>query len=580
MARQLTNAQRAIAYEKKGLFAVMACPGSGKTFSVAARLAHLLSHWRRPHVGIAVLSFTNVAWQEIEVYLAEEFNVRVPLGYPHFLGTIDSFLNRFIFLPHGSLVMGWRGRPELMGPPHNDLEPIGHWLYWRNAECHRNGCQLNDFSYGDDGSLVHLSPRSHFANCQSNHAQCLQHKRTFTARGYATQSDANYFASALLQRYPAIARALAVRFPVMMIDEAQDTSRIQMQIVDALLAGGVRELMLIGDPRQAIYEWRGADPSLFQNKFEEWRANSVEMNENWRSTRSICALACRLGTPAAPMVASNPDLVEHDEAPQFYGYGSDAELQDAFERFKAHCRQRGLDAAQISVLSRSGSLVNVLLPGAIRQELVPWREDDPFTRHIAHAKYLLDRGNAKGGLRLVERAAFHRAKGHSAFRMAELADHAMSVGVDRWQGSLFAMLKALPNTDGLPISEWVQRANGTLDHSKWFQGHTLALKQDRRPNVYSALTFSDVFAAPEPSARDSAMTGTIHSAKGRSLEAVFLALKTRGASGPSYTNLLATDLLQEEELRIIYVAVTRARKVLGIAVPANSLRVWRRLLDP
>ncbi|HYX05967.1 MAG TPA: UvrD-helicase domain-containing protein, partial [Bacteroidales bacterium] len=85
----LSDKQKEIVFEKEGKFVVRACPGSGKTYSVAARFARLLKDWKFSHQGIAVISFTNVAWQEIESYLHNIFNIHTPIQHPHFLGTID-----------------------------------------------------------------------------------------------------------------------------------------------------------------------------------------------------------------------------------------------------------------------------------------------------------------------------------------------------------------------------------------------------------------------------------------------------------------------------------------------------------
>ena len=66
---------------------------------------------------------------------------------------------------------------------------------------------------------------------------------------------------------------MARRFPIIVIDEAQDSSRIQIRIIDTLIRAGVTEVMLAGDPYQAIYEWRQAEPQLFEDKFSEWEDN-------------------------------------------------------------------------------------------------------------------------------------------------------------------------------------------------------------------------------------------------------------------------------------------------------------------
>lgn len=90
--------------ESSGKVVLHACPGSGKTTIVARKLANYLQCWNRPHQGIAVLSFTNVASDEIRHQATE----MLPEGYcvddPHFIGTLDSFIDNFIFLRFGYLL--------------------------------------------------------------------------------------------------------------------------------------------------------------------------------------------------------------------------------------------------------------------------------------------------------------------------------------------------------------------------------------------------------------------------------------------------------------------------------------------
>lgn len=60
-----------------------------------------------------------------------------------------------------------------------------------------------------------------------------------------------------------VASAIAERFPVIIIDEAQDTSVNQMAVFDLLSKSGVKSMFLVGDADQSIYEWRNASPECF-----------------------------------------------------------------------------------------------------------------------------------------------------------------------------------------------------------------------------------------------------------------------------------------------------------------------------
>jgi AAA domain len=76
-----------------------ACPGSGKTTLLVAKLAILANRWSHPRQGICVLSHTNAARNEIGSRLGASPTGIALLRYPHFIGTIHSFVNEFLAIP-------------------------------------------------------------------------------------------------------------------------------------------------------------------------------------------------------------------------------------------------------------------------------------------------------------------------------------------------------------------------------------------------------------------------------------------------------------------------------------------------
>src|ERR1700733_12536351 len=78
---------------------VEACPGSGKTTLLVTKLAILAKKWQTLRSGVCVLSHTNVARNEIEERLGPFPEGSALLHYPHFVGTIHSFVNEFIAIP-------------------------------------------------------------------------------------------------------------------------------------------------------------------------------------------------------------------------------------------------------------------------------------------------------------------------------------------------------------------------------------------------------------------------------------------------------------------------------------------------
>jgi len=79
---------------------VQACPGSGKTTMVAAKLIIIAKKWKQAHQGVCVLTHTNVAKGEIIDRLERSVDGQKLLSYPHFIGTIQEFVNKFLAIPY------------------------------------------------------------------------------------------------------------------------------------------------------------------------------------------------------------------------------------------------------------------------------------------------------------------------------------------------------------------------------------------------------------------------------------------------------------------------------------------------
>lgn len=397
MFDSLSDKQKEIAYTRQGKFVVKACPGSGKTYSIAARFAtKIIGHTHRSQ-GIATLSFTNVAWREIALEISKETDIPVPIQYPHFLGTIDSFINRFIFLPFGHLVMNCGKRPVLVG------EPYGIWTgkYFHDT-------LFDNVSYDINDQIYALDPQNMPAKWKENkHLKgIVTSKNRLIGAGYANQSDANYFALKVLQRFPTITKALVARFPVLLVDEAQDTTDIQMAIIDLLIGHGLSDVVLVGDPDQAIFEWNEAKPGLFIKKFNDWRDNSLELNENRRSSQHICDFTGELSSFDRVAEAINPEVKDYQFLPEIVIY-DERSLQPLLDYFLGICKKHNVDIEcdKVAILYRSRKFFQIIIgvPHVDRRQN-PWIDGNNYTKDFAKGKYFYDRGDLKTGFRLIENA--------------------------------------------------------------------------------------------------------------------------------------------------------------------------------
>lgn len=551
-----------IVFEKAGEFVVRACPGSGKTFSVAARLAHRLENWGQLYRGIAALSFTNVAWKEIEKKLNEHFNIVGTLGYPHFLGTLDSFINTYIFLPYGHLVMGCPNRPILVGAPHSDW---GIKRYDRDYEQY-----FSVVSLGINDQLVYPEIQGTFFfgfnliykqdGSESAHATNLRScKSKYWAKGYATQHDANYFALKLLHKYPGIAKAVAYRFSELILDEAQDTNDIQMQILEILNAVGLKEMMLVGDPDQAIFEWNNAKPSLFSDKYKLWEHNSIPLNQNRRSSQLICNTTFHLSTLGGISESVDDTVCQCDINPEVVVYSQET-ITATIENFIEKCKQYKIPVLpeNIAVICRSQNFVSAL-SGGIPLAHSHWTDDFQYTYPILKSLCLYHRGFLKEAFRIMELPFCKLVKQLDNVTRQDAQNLEIEYGMFKYRKIIYSFIRKFPSTYATG-EEFLKNLKIVFPRFKIL----LQINNDAK-----TLCIQKLFAGSEKSlATKDFTTGTVHSVKGETYEAVLLFLKKKGI-GRNYTTMIQQNvsIIDEEELRIIYVGVTRPRKFLMIAAP-------------
>jgi len=565
----LSDIQKKIAHEANGKVVVRACPGSGKTFSVAARIAHRIGRWMRPNQGLAAISFTNVAWQEIDEKLTNVFGLRHILQYPHFLGTIDSFINKHIFLPHGHLVMGCSQRPVLVGDPHSDWN-VKRYDKDYDQYFAKVSLGVNDeLIYPEIPGVFFFGYTKIYNNDgeESGFGRGLRESKVrYWRQGYACQHDANYFAMRILEKYPQIARALVNRFPEIILDEAQDTSEVQMRILDLLCDNGLSEIMLVGDPDQAIFEWNKARPQLFNDKFEAWKNNSIVLNDNRRSSQSICDATFHLSTLQEASIAVTPEVKEFGERPHFTVF-SENNIEETIDQFLQKCRELEIEinARNVAVICRSKGLVAHILGYPAMDD---WTSDFLITYPIIYACFLFTNGLLKKAFQTVEKVIYHLEEKKDLVDNKSVEDFRSRHNFTEYRKLLYDFLKMFPPARG-KLGVWVDLANQEV-------GGALTVSDEARD-----LNIEDLFSHLEKDNLPADFTvGSVHAVKGETFEAVLLFLKIKGI-GSHYTTMIANGAAcdQEEELRIVYVGITRPRKLLVIATPNDkNMIAWKAKL--
>jgi len=244
-------------------FDVQACPGSGKTTLLVAKLAILGAGWPHAVRGICVLSHTNVARQEIERKLAGTAVGHRLLAYPHFVGTIHGFVNEFLALP---LLRSEGYHVHLIDDEsHGEfcrrlLYLVGTYakarLYLKNKEQHSPDMTIRALRY--EGSDLTLGSAAGSLPCgaKSDSGKILDMiKKEAVSKGFWRFDDMFAWAERLLAKHAKVAEFVRWRFPVVFLDETQDTSELQGSLLNRIFPASACDLrQRFGDSNQAIYD--------------------------------------------------------------------------------------------------------------------------------------------------------------------------------------------------------------------------------------------------------------------------------------------------------------------------------------
>lgn len=269
---------------------VEAGPGSGKTRALVQRYLQAAEATTR---GVALLSFTNAAVDEVRRRAGSSPRF---LQAPHFVGTIDSFLHRFIVTP---AEVSRLGRLPVYRASWDDLG--GEFTAVRLANLAGTGLPLSSFRLSQPNVVV-LSEASLTwqerayllqADAAGNRQQLLNIARFrilgLNNSGIYDANTARVKAFSLLNGIAgeAIVSRLTARFVALLVDEAQDCDDAEMGIIRRLATG--LEVTVVADPDQAIYEFRGSKPELFlAYRDEQASEHRCELSTNYRSSDTIC----------------------------------------------------------------------------------------------------------------------------------------------------------------------------------------------------------------------------------------------------------------------------------------------------
>jgi superfamily I DNA/RNA helicase len=574
----LTEEQRTFANHVPGAF-VEACPGSGKTLAIAARIARIAPALpvRR---GMAIVSFTNSAIEEF-IARCHALGLDGAICHPGFVGTFDAFLRQFFFSPGG--IEGVVLRPTVV----DSWETLGVDVRLRGANAFRgDGVGLDLFDPANDqinpASIGHARLRAHVQGNQAAYEQAAaQRRRALRQRGYLSAADVRVDVLRRLQRAPwsrALGQALAARFQEVIVDEAQDCNPFDCQIIRWLRENGVT-VTVVADPDQAIYGFRHGCPADLRAIANGYDARDrLPLTGNFRSSPSICGVAATLRTHAVPdtSLGETAALAEPAHVLTYQGLA----VPDVIgRRFCELMRASG-------IATKDGIILAHARKNALRACGSGCQEDagNSNTSGMARAVGMFWSSSASNrvrelSLRVVERAILDLMgkidEGEVPSRAAERR------GVDpRWlRRSALELISRVPRNcadtnDARTV--WVSA----------LRAQVLRLGVTYRPEMSERQYFQN---RADADWQRLLVTGnapgigsaTIHEAKGKEYDAVCVVIPPDLRESRRTEKLLTAwqNRTDDEAKRVIYVGVTRAKRLCVIAVPSAYGDRMRGLLE-
>jgi DNA helicase-2/ATP-dependent DNA helicase PcrA len=578
---------------------ILAGAGSGKTRVLTTRIAWLMQTGAVTPAGVLGVTFTNKAAREMQARLAAMLPVN-PRGL--WIGTFHGLANRMLRAHHREAGLP---REFAILDMQDQLAAVKRLLRSMNVDEDRfpprdvqyfvmgrkdEGLRARDVAAADEGTR-RLAELYAAYDEQCNREGVVD------------------FAELLLRSYELLARNeplrehYGARFRHVLVDEFQDTNRLQYRWLK-LLSGPQTRVFAVGDDDQSIYAFRGANVGNMAEFERDYRgAKVIRLEQNYRSQGNILDAANALIAHNARRLGKNLWTAAGAGEPlRVFEAQSDAdEARWMVEEIQALARE-GARLADVAVLYRSNAQSRVL-------------EHALFTAGLAYRVY--------GGLRFFERAevkhalaylrliaapsddnAFLRvvnfpARGIGARTVEALQDAARAAGLSLYEAALAHPGKSAPfvalieqlreETAGLTLAEKVEHVldrSGLAAHYRaeregaervenlgelvnaaaGFGVEELERESGEAIDPLTAFLAHAALEAGEHQAgegQDALQLMTMHSAKGLEFNAVFVSGLEEGLF-PHEQSLLEKDGV-EEERRLMYVALTRARKRLYLS---------------
>lgn len=535
-------------------FKVSAGPGAGKTYWLVNHIKNVLHNSDKLFRTrkIACITYTNIAVETILKRLgtsSEQVEV----------STIHSFLYKNVVKPYVSFVAEEFGLNVAEMDGHDDIV-LSNYSFLNDWKTKTGQQRIKD-----DNTVIkaftnlkwkfennELKAKTDYPFKVGNYAikndSYLEYKKMMWEKGLLHHDDVLFFSFQIINKFPFVVNILNAKFPYIFIDEFQDSNPIQVEIFKKL---GLKEskIGVIGDIAQSIYEFQGADYKQFQTfSFQDMR--KYILNENRRSSNEIIDALNSVRQDISQVKVRN---ISTEKPVIFIG-----DMTLALRAAKIKCNDESIYTLSRNNITSNAMKAEINGIGLNSRLLENLKETDSNTKRsnliyacikaIAYGK----EGKFNDAIKELEKLFNYRA--------------------DKIRGKRKA-LKYIT----LFLDKFAEYENATLlDFAVFIRTNLVSdlpnFKAGAIKTFYDSHTFKQLLlcvSIPE----DMSSHKTIHKAKGDEFDNVLLVLREEN----DINFLIEQNLLSNEEHRINYVAISRARNRLFISVPVLSVTNQTRL---
>jgi len=355
----LNPRQREAATYLGGSLLIVAGAGSGKTKTLVARIEHLIRSGCDPR-RILAITFTNKAAKELKERVKNDLGVNLPWA-----GTFHSVANRmlrmagkYIGIKPDFVILDREDAKRVLKEVLRNFETeYEEGLYEEAIAKFKEGSRF--FTYKDN--LYSVDQIGDFWEVFDAYQRRLKELNALDF------GDLLHYAVKLLREHPEVREKFRNHFEHVLVDEYQDTNDVQYEFIKLLARDNV---CVVGDPNQAIYRWRGAKPENILRFKEEFSPKVVKLEQNYRSKGVILEIANavieRINPVWANLIPKLRTDKEFGEKPLLLSFPDEEREAEFIAEEVLRLKKRGIPLKEIAVLVRSAYLTEKIEKALVR----------------------------------------------------------------------------------------------------------------------------------------------------------------------------------------------------------------------